>query len=464
MMPARRIHALLVAANLFWYQAIRQTVGVLAVAMGHELHYSANEKGWLIAAPSVGNIITQLVGGRVEQAIGARATVTVAVTGLACGCLLVPVVFPTSLQLGLLVLAVQGFFFGPMFPAHSVMLSRWTLPSERGWASAQGELAISLASMGAPLLAATLESTAGWRAGFYVVGAACVLYILLVWLRLAYSSPGECPYITTEELTLLGGGGTNAKAGGTSSGKSSPSTPRRSARLKAAASADGDGQADISAPTPASRILLHPAIVALFSCHCVYNLTTLSINSWTPSYYADVLNLPPDAAKLHLTAPHICAMAVKLCVSPLAEALRTGRSRPGLSMLASRRLMCAIGYVATALPVVCVPLLTSHPPWMTTLCFCAALIGTSFHAEGFRANYLDVTRAHVGLVSGVGNCLSSVAALVAPLIVGALVSSTGWGAVWYACGATCLLGALIFCTLSTTTPVELQLAGKVKAS
>ena len=69
MMPARRIHALLVAANLFWYQAIRQTVGVLAVAMGHELHYSASEKGWLIAAPSVGNIITQLVGGRVEQAM-----------------------------------------------------------------------------------------------------------------------------------------------------------------------------------------------------------------------------------------------------------------------------------------------------------------------------------------------------------------------------------------------------------
>ena len=51
MMPARRIHALLVAANLFWYQAIRQTVGVLAVAMGHELHYSASEKGWLIAHP-----------------------------------------------------------------------------------------------------------------------------------------------------------------------------------------------------------------------------------------------------------------------------------------------------------------------------------------------------------------------------------------------------------------------------
>ena len=56
---ARSIHALLVATNLFWYQAIRQTVSVLAVAMGQELGFGTEEKSWLIAAPSVGNIITR---------------------------------------------------------------------------------------------------------------------------------------------------------------------------------------------------------------------------------------------------------------------------------------------------------------------------------------------------------------------------------------------------------------------
>ena len=85
-------------------------------------------------------------------------------------------------------------------------------------------------------------------------------------------------------------------------------------------------------------------------------------------------------------------------------------------------------------------------------------VHTGLHAEGFRANYLDVTRTHVGVVSGVGNCLSSVAAMVAPFIVGALVSRTGrWDPVWYFISGVCVAATCIFCTFSSTTPVEEQL-------
>ena len=58
------------------------------------------------------------------------------------------------------------------------------------------------------------------------------------------------------------------------------------------------------------------------------------------SYYAEVLKLPPDAAKLHLTLPHLTAMLVKLAVSSVAGAVQSA----GYSMLATRRLMCATGY------------------------------------------------------------------------------------------------------------------------
>ena len=75
-----------------------------------------------------------------------------------------------------------------------------------------------------------------------------------------------------------------------------------------------------------------------------------------------------------------------------------------------------------------------------------------------RANYLDVTRTHVGLVSGVGNCLSSVAAMAAPFIVGALVSRAGsWDPVWYCISGGCVASTAVFCALSSTTPVEQQL-------
>ena len=109
---------MLVAANLFWYQAIRQTVGVLVVAMGDDLGFGTKEKGWLIAAPSVGNIMTQLLGGMLEAALGAKLTIGIAVSGLGIGCVLVPPSCTYSLSLGLLVLACQGFVFGWVIAYH----------------------------------------------------------------------------------------------------------------------------------------------------------------------------------------------------------------------------------------------------------------------------------------------------------------------------------------------------------
>lgn len=353
-MSARSIHAILVAINLFWYQACRQTLGVLTVAMGQELGLSTKEKGWLIAAPSVGNIITQMFGSRVESALGARATIACAVLGLAIGCLLVPIACTASLKLGLLVLAAQGFVFGPMFPAHSVLLSRWLTPADRGPASAQGEIAMSIASMGAPLLIASLETYAGWRAGFYATGSVCLLYVGFGWLRLAASRPSDCAYITKEELALLSA----------SSGEKPPIKTAKGAAVAPDATPTG---------APASKVLLHPATLALFACHMAYNLTTLSINSWMPTYYAEVLSFPPEAAKLHLTLPHLTAMILKFGVSRVASRVRLSL---GCSMLTTRRIMCAVGYLFTGTPMLFVPALSRSPPWMTTLCFCIALAGT----------------------------------------------------------------------------------------
>ena len=95
-------------------------------------------------------------------------------------------------------------------------------------------------------------------------------------------------------------------------------------------------------------------------------------------------------------------------------------------------------------------------PWWSTGLFSAALAGTGFHAESFRANYLDVTQQYVGLVSGVGNCLSSVSAMLAPFVVGMLVrkSSGDWSRVWRISALVSIIAAFVFGSFSTTIPIE----------
>jgi MFS family permease len=495
----RTLHAALVAANLFWYQAIRQTVAVLSVFMCQEFPaMKTSQQAQLIAAPSVGNIATQAMGGILLRWIpgGTKTAITIALVGLATGCTMLPLTirdpnrnsgsgtsspeasFPLGTAFALL--SLQGFLFGPMFPSHSVLLSKWLPPNERGSAMAYGEIAISIASMGVPLAVTFIAEytakptstsscstvVAGWRNGFYVMGAACFAY-LVTWSVLGRNEPDSCPYVSKEELNLI------------HCMQEKSVTPQNKRRTVSK-----------SISLPWQRILFHPSILSLFFVHMVYNFVTLSINSWMPTYYNDVLKLNPSDAKLHIVLPQLTGLVVKLVVSKLATIIRDVRKGKKIGcntrddeqsvILFSRRFMGYLGFVVTALPLSLLPMVAppkcvsfapppqqqlssskepSYPsPWLSTGLFSAALAGTGFHAESFRANYLDVTHEYVGLVSGVGNCLSSFSAMLAPFAVGRIIrkSAGDWSPVWRLSALASLIAALVFGSFSTTIPIEEQ--------
>ena len=492
---ARTLHAVLVASNLFWYQAIRQSVAVLSVFMCQEFPaMDTSQQAKLMAAPSVGNILTQAIGGILVAWLpgGTKTAITIGLIGLASGCTLLPLALgsnsntnsgssvPGSFPLGAAfsLLTLQGFLFGPMFPSHSILLSKWLPPNERGSAMAYGEIAMSIASMGVPLVvtsiaeytatpAATEASStviAGWRNGFYITGMACFGY-LIAWIVFGRNEPESCSYISKKELDLI-----------------------HSVQEKSVAKGNSNTIDDRDTKTSWNQILLHPSVLSLFFVHMVYNFVVLSINSWMPTYYNDVLKLNPNDAKLHIILPQLTALMVKLCVSEFARVLRkvrkyaiaksdtSGRSDERSVLLFSRRFMGYLGFLVMALPLSLLPIVappkgdslassTKNPmpsPWWSTGLFSVALAGTGFHAESFRANYLDVTQQHVGLVSGVGNCLSSVSAMLAPFVVGKIIKRTSgdWSPVWRLSALASVIAGIVFGSLSTTIPVEEQAANE----
>jgi len=542
---ARTLHAVLVAINLFWYQAIRQTVAVMSVFMCIEFAdrgMDTSQQAQLIAAPSVGNIFTQAIGGSIIQWLpgGTKTAIAIALAGLAAGCTLLPASISIAtqssssplLRKAFVLLATQGMLFGAMFPSHSVLLSKWLPPNERGSAMAYGEIAMSIASMGVPLVvtsiaeytakpsaailgkesaAAAATTIAGWRNGFYVTGIACFVY-LGVWLVLGRSEPESCSYISKKELDLIQSMQTK------SSTSASTST---NTQTTGASNNPESGDKEDTTSLPWQKILLHPSILSLFLVHMLYNFVTLSVNSWMPTYYNDVLKMPPKDSKLHIVLPQVTALLIKLCVSKIARFMQGVRGkqqqqrlvRRGSSssstttttttqiinnntnvndtsmsnttnaaaasnenddersmILFSRRFMGYLGFVVMAIPLWLLPMVAPststvttlgssyYSPWWSTILFSVALAGTGFHAESFRANYLDVTQKHVGLVSGVGNCMSSISAMVAPFVVGRIIKMTSgdWSPVWRLSGASCLVAGFLFGTFSTTIPVEEQ--------
>ena len=500
---ARTLHKVLVASNMFWYQTIRQTVAVLSVFMCQEFEGAMDtvQQAQLIAAPSVGNIWSQALGGLIISWLGGtKATITIALMALATGCVLLPLTIPGAKNFGngsfslgkaFALLLIQGFLFGPMFPAHSVLLSKWLPPNERGSAMAYGEIAVSVASMGVPLVVTSIakhtakpvaiaatEAAAngassnvimGWRNGFYATGVLCFGY-LIAWIVLGRNDPESCSYISREELNLIQSVQT----------KSIPSKEINKER-RSKGNNNNNNNNNVS-HTTWQRILLHPSILSLFFVHMAYNFVTLSLNSWMPTYYNDVLKLDPNESKVHIVLPQLAALLVKLSVSKFASILQKNARNKKIGnnngsaidersvMLFSRRFIGYLGFVVMAIPLSLLPLsapsppaqlssfhsLLSSSPWWSTGLFSLALAGTGFHAESFRANYLDVTEKHVGLVSGVGNCLSSVSAMLAPFIVGTILRRTSgdWSPVWMLSALCSIVAGVVFGVFSTTTPVE----------
>jgi hypothetical protein len=83
---------------------------------------------------------------------------------------------------------------------------------------------------------------------------------------------------------------------------------------------------------------------------------------------------------------------------------------------------------------------------MALLTFAATAAG--FHSCGFKANYLDLTQRHGGILAGVGNMLASIASSAGPVITsGALADDPDdWGRLFRALLTLNFAGAAVVAT------------------
>merc|ERR1712008_233033 len=112
-----------------------------------------------------------------------------------------------------------------------------------------------------------------------------------------------------------------------------------------------------------------------------------------------------------------------------------------------------------ALGLIAVPALAGSIT-ATTAALTTAMGFAGLHPSGFKANYMDVTTTQSGVVSGIGNTIASIASSLGPLVVARqrLQSGGSWDSAFSSTALLCLLGALVFCTLSSTVPIEVDIA------
>jgi len=157
--------------------------------------------------------------------------------------------------------------------------------------------------------------------------------------------------------------------------------------------------------------------------------------------------------------PHVTNLATK-ALNPTLVALADKR---GFSTLGSRRLFTAAGFLCSAAMLLPISRARALSPWVSTALFSAANCFFGLAPSGFKANYLDITERYVGIISGYGNTLGTLASWAGPQLVAAILARTGsWDLVLGCVALTNVVAAGNYYLHSTVNVVEREAAAAAK--
>jgi len=299
---------------------------------------------------------------------------------------------------------VMGFANGPLFPACSVMLRDVPLRA-RSQASAVVDAGGTLGGCLATALCPWLASLVDWRRLYWML-AALAMGCAWVWAVLA-SDPASM----------------SVSSGGKESGRKS----------------------SVGRPW---ALFAHPGPWALFFSHAVFNYSNYVLNAWLPTLFVERFQgVNPASVGAYLMWPEVVGIAARFGAAAVADRQLSDKQ---VTLLTVRRSSSVFAFLGQGLMLI--QAARQVDPFYCAVLLTIAAGANGAHACGYKANYLDLTVAHLGVLTGVGNTLASAASAIGPAVTAATLDGKPGGFESLTMSLLCLncLGAAI-CGVFLTT-------------
>lgn len=350
----------------------RLSLGPLLPLLVLDLEFTLHERGQLLASFSQGYLFTQVVGGVLADRVGAKAVVVGSLFITGVGLLIAPIF---AAQLGarglILTYFVIGVVNGPLFPCCSVML-RDVPPGDRSQAMAIVDAGGTIGGCLATALCPVVATLIGWQALLRSLAVVAVSTSLLFAIKAVNPAP---------------------------------------------VAAGSKQEATRGNPL---HLFCFVGPWALFWSHAVFNYANYFLNAWLPSMYVERFSgMTAAAAGGYLMWPELAGVATRMVFAAVADKflLKSGR----MSLLGLRRSASALAFFLQGVALMFA--VRSADPLFCTAWLTVAAAVSGFHACGLKANYLDLTRAHSGILAGVGNTLASLGSAAGPVITSSVLAS-----------------------------------------
>jgi len=393
--------ALIVAAYMITYMD-RVNIASAVPVIQKDMGFSMITIGWIFASFRWGYAVFQIPGGWLGDRIGGRRALALVVVWWSVFTSL------TAFAWNATSMGVFRFFFGVgeagAFPIATRSLSRWMLPTERGFAQGITHAASRLGAALTPALVVMMMIRFGWRAPFFFFGLIGLGWAA-VWYWYYRDTPAQHSRINAAERQLI-----------------EDSLGVRAAGVRA---------------VPWRQILRSPSLWTLSLMYFCYGYSIDVYLDWFPKYLNEHRGFNLTQMGIYASLPLLAGAAGDLLGGTMSDryAKRFG------NLKVARRVVALAGFVLAG--VFILPATFTHSSTASVLYSCVAVFGLEVTVGVSWAIPLDIAGDYAGSVASVMNTFGNLGSAVSPVLLAYLVGLYGWNMPFLVCAVLCAGGALL---------------------
>jgi sugar phosphate permease len=401
-----------VAAYMITYMD-RVVIASAVPTIREEFGFSMATMGGILAAFRWGYALFQIPGGWLGDRFGPRRALTMIVVWWSIFTSL------TAASWNEMSMRAFRFLFGVgeagAFPIATRSLSRWMLPTERGYAQGITHAGSRIGAALTPPIVVWLIASYGWRMPFFVFGFLGLLWAV-VWFWYYRDTPEEHRDVNEAERTLI----------------RDQAPVRRS----------------VGGAVPWKAILSSGNLWTLCMMYFCYGYCLSVYLDWFPTYLNTHRGFDLKKMGLYASLPLFAGTAGDLLGGWVSD--RIGHRTGNLRM--ARKVVAVTGFLMAAAGIVPATLTADplHSVWYT----CAAVFGLELTVGVSWAVPLDIGGDYAGSVSAVMNTFGNIGGAISPTVLALLVEAYSWNHPFLVAAGMCVLGAILFARVDASKPIE----------
>jgi MFS transporter, ACS family, glucarate transporter len=396
--------ALTIGAYMITY-IDRVVISSAVPSIQKEFGFSIVTMGWILSSFQWAYALFQIPGGWLGDRIGPRRALTLIVSWwsiFTCA---------TVFAWSAVSMAVIRFLFGMgeagAFPIATRSLSRWMLPTERGFAQGATHAGSRLGGALTPALVVLIIARWGWRAAFLCCGSLGLIWAA-AWYWYYRDTPDEHRSVNLGERELI----------------------RSSLELSRGAKT--------TQSVPWKRIVASPQmwiLCAMYFCYA-YNLAVYLV--WFPKYLSDHRGFNLKQMGFYASMPLLAGTVGDVFGGWFSDLL--ARWSGDLKM--ARRMVGAGGFLLSAVCIVPACLTTNSlaSVWLS----CVAMFAMESTVGVSWAITLDIGADSAGAVSAVMNTCGNLGGAISSALSAYLVMLSGWNAPFLVMAGLSVVAAVLY--------------------